>query len=56
MEMQIKQGALFVRVMTGEITDVNIIPHRNQSPCGGKKSVPLPVSPQRLLHLIFPKG
>lgn len=29
MEMLIKQGFLFVRVMTGEITDGNIIPHKH---------------------------
>lgn len=37
MEMQIKQGLLFVRVMTGEITDNSIIPH-TQSPTSTKVS------------------
>lgn len=35
MEMLIKQGFLFVRVMTGEITDGSIIPHKH-SPSGAE--------------------
>lgn len=37
MEMLIKQGFLFVRVMTGEITDGNIIPHKH-GPSGAETS------------------
>lgn len=44
MEMLIKQGFLFVRVMTGEITDGNIIPHKH-GPSGAETNAL--VSPRR---------
>lgn len=49
MAMQIKQELLFVRVMTGEITDTHTHTHMSIWK-KGKCVIPLPVSPKCLLH------